>query len=406
MIFLLLSLFVYDAEIQAFISKSLYNGDLDILLGNRGKWIFSEIEGGIGLDYTSSGLDFGFTDSYIRIGVNRNVGMFDVSLFPILHRPGRCKEGEARYFSIRQPGFGYGMRLRTKIFWFLVDTDFEYVEHFSDPSTRHFLFNSEVQFNPDTLTFGCDFEIERFEMFGQSSVNSIYIKPKVILSRWRNFSLNFGFAFRLSGKVNTALDNIGLTELGVNTGYYGFPSWKVSLGISSTELHRKTRELFPLRILLVDEEGDLASGLLCLADSGSFQIKEGEIKFNLPEGIYPLSVYSKDFLPADTVIVLKSKTELLLELRKKHEFHIVEGTIIDVETGLPLYAKISIENSVNSEAYSDPETGNYRAHLIPGDYVVKVTSKGYFPATSLIEIKSGEARALNFELLPVKKEKE
>lgn len=406
MIFLLFSFFIYDAEIEAFISRSLFNGDLNLLLGNRGKWLFSEIEGGVGLDYSSLGVDFGFSDLFIRVGVNRNVRICDVSLFPIMHRPGRCKEGEVRYFSIRHPGFGYGMRLRTKIFWFLVDTDFEYIEHFSDPhSIEHFLFNSEVAFNPDTLTFGCDFEIERFEMLGQSPVTSVYIKPKMILSRWGNFALNFGFAFRLSGKPNTTSENIELTQLGVNTGYYGYPSWKVCFGISSTGFHRKTKELFPLRILLVDEKGDLASGLLCLADSGSFQINEGEIRFNLPQGIYPISVYSENSLPADTVIVLKSKTELLLELRKKHEFHIVEGKIIDVETGQPLGAKISIENSVNSEVYSDPKTGNYRAHLIPGDYVVKVTSAGYFPSTALIEINPGEVRELNFKLCPVKKER-
>lgn len=405
MIFFLFSLIVYDVELQAYTNKSLYNSDLSFLLGNRGKWLFSEIEGGIGLDYTSSGGDFGFTDLFIRAGAHRYVRMFDVSLFPVLHRPGRCEKGEVSYFSIRQPGFGFGMRLGAEIFWFLIDTDFEYIEHFSEPTTEHFIFNSEVEFNPDTLTFGFDFDLERFAMVGQSPITSVYIKPKIILYRWKNFAVNFGLAFRLSGKVNSTLENIGLTELGVNTGYYGFPSWKACFGISSTDFRRKARKLLSLRIILVDEEGDLASGLLSLADSGSFQVNEGEIKFDLPEGIYPLSVYSENRLPADTVIVLKSETEVLMQLHKKPEFNIVEGEVVDVETGKPLGAKIMIQNSINSEVQSDPETGSYRAYLIPGDYVIKVTSKGYYPSTALIEIERGKIKKLNFELFPVEKGK-
>ncbi len=405
MIFLLFSLFVYDAELQVHANKSLYNSDLKFLLGNRGKWLFSEIEGGIGLDYTSSGGEFGFTDLFIRAGASRYVRMFDVSLFPVLHRPGRCEKGEVRYFSISQPGFGFGMRFGAEIFWFLIDTDFEYIEHFSEPTTEHFMFNSEVQFNPDTLTFGFDFNLERFAMVGQGPITSFYIKPKIILSRWKNLAVNFGLAFRLSGKVNSTLENIGLTELGINTGYYGFPSWKACFGISSTDFRRKTKKLLSLRIILVDEEGDLASGLLSLADSGSFQVNEGEIKFDLPEGIYPLSVYSENHLPCDTVIILKNETEVLMQLHKKLEFNIVEGKVVDVETGKPLGARIFIENSVNSEVQSDPETGRYRAYLTPGDYVIKVTSKGYYPSTSLIEIEAGKIKELNFELFPVKKEK-
>jgi hypothetical protein len=406
MIFFLLSLIIYDAEYQAFASKSLYNSNLNFLVGNRGKWLFSELEGGLGLDFTSSGIDFGFSDFFIRAGVNRYVRMFDMSLFPVLHRPGRCREGEVRNFSIRQPGFGFGIRLGTEIFWFSIDTDIEYIEHFSEPTIEHFLFDSEIEFNPDTLTFGFDLAFERFIMVGQSSINSVYIKPKIIFSRWSNFALNFGLAFRISGKTNRTWANYELVELGVNSGYYGFPSWKIYFGISSIDFHRKTRKLLPLRIILIDEEGNPISGLLSLADSGSFQVNEGEIKFDLSEGIYPLSVYSGDRIPVDTVIVLKNETDVLLQLHKRPEFHIVKGVVVDVETGKPLYATILIENSINSEVHSDPGTGSYKVYLIPGDYIIRVTSKGYYPSTSLIEVKPGRVKELDFEMFPVEKEKE
>lgn len=404
MIFFLFSFFVYEADFEAFTTKSLYKSDLDFTIKSKGKWLFSEVEGGIGFDFTSSGIDYGFSDFYIRAGVNRYVRIFDVSLFPVLHRPGRCKEGEIRCFSIRQPGFGFGMRLGTEILWFSIDTHTEYIEHFSEPTTEHFLFDSEIKFNPDTLTFGFDFELERFSMAGQSPITSVYIKPKIILTRWSNFALNFGFAFRLSGRINSTLANVGFTELGVNTDYYGFPSWKLSCGISSADFNRKSRELFDLRVILVDEEGDPASGLLSLADSGSFQVSEGEIEFNLPEGIYPISVYSEDGVPLDTVIVLKEKTDVLLQLHRKPDFYIVEGEVTDVETGQPLEAKILIENSVNSEVYSSPETGNYKAYLTTGDYVIRVSSEGYYPLTTLVEVKPGKIEKMDFKLFPVKKE--
>ncbi len=405
MIFLLFSLFVYDSEFQAFKRYSVYINDLNLSIGCRGKWLFSEVEGGIGLDFSSSGVDFGFSDLFIRAGVNRYVRMFNLSFFPVLHRPGRYKEGYVRDFSIRQPGFGFGARLGTEIFWFSIDTDFEYIEHLSEPAAEHFLFNSEIKFNPDTLTFAFDFALERFTMTGQGPITSVYIKPKMILSYWKNFSLNFGFSFRVSGKTDKTSANLGLTELGVNAGYYGSPSWEICLGISSSDFHRKAKELFPLRIFLVDEDGNPTSGLLSLADSGSFQINEGEIKFDLPEGIYPLSVFSENRLPSDTVIVLRGETDVLLQMQEKPDFNIVEGKVLDVKTGKPLYAEILIENSINSETHSDPETGSYRAYLTSGDYIIRITSKGYYPSTSLIEVKPGKIKELNFELFPVKKEK-
>jgi hypothetical protein len=402
MLFFLFSLFVYDAGIQTFASRYIFANDLDLLTGIRGKWLFSEVEGGIGFDYTSDGFDFGFSDVFVRAGVNRYVRIFDISLYPALHFSGSREEGKMRSFSINQTGFGYGISLGTRISWFIIDMDFEFIEYFSDPATEHYIFNSGIKFNPDTLTFGLDFEAERFAMSGQTPINSVYIKPQIILSRWEDFSLNFGFAFRLSDKVDMTLANIGLAELGVGAGYYDFPAWKVCFGISSETFNKKSRELFDLRILLIDEEGEPASGLLCLADSGSFQIEEGQMKFSLPEGIYPLSVYSENHLPVDTVVVLKNGTDMFLQLRKKPDYNIVEGKIYDAKTGKPIYAEIRVENSINLETNSNPETGYYRIYLTSGDYVIKVVSNGYYPSVSLVEVTPDKDQKLDFQLLPVK----
>ncbi|MEJ2306277.1 MAG: carboxypeptidase-like regulatory domain-containing protein [candidate division WOR-3 bacterium] len=402
MLFFLFSLFIYDAGIQTFASRYIFANDLDLLTGIRGKWLFSEVEGGIGFDYTSDGFDFGFSDVFVRAGVNRYVRVFDISLYPALHFSGNREEGKMRSFSINQTGFGYGISLGTRISWFIVDMDFEFIEYFSDPVTEHYIFNSGIKFNPDTLTFGLDFEAERFTMSGQTPINSVYIKPQIILSRWEDFSLNFGFAFRLSDKVDMTLANIGLAELGVGAGYYDFPAWKVCFGISSETFNKKSRELFDLRILLIDEEGEPASGLLCLADSGSFQIEEGQMKFSLPEGIYPLSIYSENHLPVDTVVVLKNGTDMLLQLRKKPDYNIVEGEIYDAKTGKPIYAEIRVENSINLETNSNPETGYYRIYLTSGDYVIKVVSDGYYPSVSLVEVAPDKDQKLDFQLLPVK----
>jgi hypothetical protein len=400
MIFLFLALIVFDAETESFKRNSIYINDLNLCLESRGKWLFSQIEGGLGFDYGSSGSDWGFSDVFIRGGANRYVKSFDISLFPVFHYPGRCREGEDRNFSIRRPGFGFGMGLGTKIFWFLVDTDFEFIVHSTDPVTKQYLLESKIEFNPDTLTFGLDCKMERFTMIGQTPFTSVYLKPKVIFSGWGDYALNFGVSFLVYGRTEETLRNIQLREAGVNTGYYGNPPWKICLGISSARFSRKSRELFNLNIFLVDEEGNPASGLLSLADSGSFQVKEGEIKFDLPRGIYPISVYADNCFPSDTVIILKEKTDILLQLREKKELCIVEGEILDAETGEPLDAEISVENSSSFAVRSDLGTGHYRIYLVPGDYIIRVISKGYYPYTSLIEVKSGKITEFDFKLFP------
>ncbi len=405
MIFFLFSLFIYNAEIETFVHNSIYTNNLSLSLGNRGKWLFSEIEGGICYDYTSPNSDFGFSDLFVKGGANRFVRLFDISIFGIYHRPGRIKEGLIRNFSLRQPGFGFGMGLGTKLFLFSIDTDFEFIVHSSDPATKQYLLDTEIKFNPDTLTFGIDCFVERFTMIGQRPVNSVYLKPKVIFSGWKNFALNFGVGFLVSGGTNRTEDNLYLEQAGVKLGEYGIPKWKVYCGITSTHFRRKTRNLFPLRIFLVDEKDNPTSGLLSLADSGSFQVNDGEIKFDLSEGIYPISVYSENSIPSDTVVVLKEATDILLRLHEKREYYVLKGTVKDAETKNPIDAEIIVENSNRTAVQSDPETGYYRIYLVPGDYIIKVTSKGYFPYTSLIEIKDKKIAERDFKLLPVRDKK-
>jgi hypothetical protein len=405
MILFALSLFIYDAEIEGFTRNSIYKSDFSLSLGNRGKWLFSEIEGGFAVDYAYSDFDFGLSDMFLRAGANRYVEMCDVSIFGIYHRPGRVRDGIARNFSIRQPGFGFGVGLGAKIFWLSFDTDFEFVSHSTDPLTEHFLLDSEIKFNPDTVTFGIDCVIERFTMSGQVPVTSIYLKPKVIFSGWDNFALNVGLSFLVSSGVNRTYDNIYLEEAGVNMGNYGLPSWKICCGITSTHFRRKNRDLLPLRIFLVDEEGNPVSGLISLADSGSFRVDEGEIEFDLSAGIYPFSVYSENFLPTDTVVVLKQATDIMLGLREKKEFYTVEGVVKDAETGEYLIADILFKNSSTSVVQSDPETGHYKIYTVPGDYIVQVSSEGYYPYTSLVEVEKRKLSEINFELLPIKDKK-
>lgn len=402
MIFFLFSLFIYNAEIEAFTRSSIYESDLSLSLGNRGKWLFSEIEGGFALDYADSDMDFGLSDVFLRAGANRYVRMFDISVFGICHRPGRVRDGIVRNFSIRQPGFGFGIGLGAQVSLLSIDADLDFISHSTDPVTKHFLFDSEIKFNPDTLTFGIDLIVDRFTMLGQTPFNSVYLKPKVIFAGWKNFALSVGLSFLVSSRVNETSDNRDLEEVGVNMGDYGLPGWKICCGITSTHFRRKSRKLFPLRIFLVDEKGNPASGLLSLADSGSFNISDGEIEFNLSEGIYSLSVYSENFLPADTVIVLKRATDIMLSLHEKKEFYIVEGLVKDAETQNPISADILFENESSTVVQSNPETGYYRIYVVPGDYITKVTCKGYYPYTSLIEVGTERTIKIDFELLPIK----
>ncbi len=402
MIFFIFSLFIYNAEIEAFTRNSVYENDFSVSLGNRGKWLFSEIEGGFSFDYADSDIDFGLSDVFIRAGANRYVRMFDVSVFGICHRPGSVRDGIVRNFSIRQPGFGFGIGLGTQIFLFSIDTDLEFISHSTDLVTKHYLFDSEIKFNPDTVTFGIDFIMERFTMLGQDPVNSIYLKPKVIFAGWKHFALNVGLSFLVSSRINRTSDNLELERAGVNIGDYGLPGWKICCGIISTHFRKKSRKFFPLRIFLVDEEGNPASGLLSLADSGSFRISDGEIEFNLTEGIYPLSVYSENSLPTDTVVVLKEATDIMLRLHEKKEFYIVEGVVEDAETGNPVDADILFENSSTTVVQSNPETGYYRIYVVPGDYITKITCKGYYTYTSLVEVGTKRTIEINFELLPIK----
>ncbi|MEO0293588.1 MAG: hypothetical protein ABIN61_05130 [candidate division WOR-3 bacterium] len=406
-VILLFSFIEYNVEIETFKRGSIYSNNLNLSLANRGKWLFSQIEGGIGFDYTSTKNDFGLSDILIKSGANRSIREFHLSLFPIFHFPGRTKEGLLRNFSIKEKGKGIGIDLLTKLLMFRIENEFEFITYSTEPVLRHYLFNSKIQFNPDTLIFSISYKLERFLMLSQTPFMSVYITPNIILSKWNNFELSLGISFLLFGerKEEITPSNILLREAGVNTGYYGIPSWSFSFGISSKNYEKKIKELLSLRIFLVDEEGNPISGFVSVADLGSFQIREGEMKFELPKGIYPISAYADNFISTDTVVLLKEKTDIFLKLRERKQISLLKGKIKDVETEEPISAKIIIENSDTIKTQNETETGEYNIYLSPGNYILKIISEGYYPYTSLIEVKQEEVIEYDFKMLPIKRKK-
>ena len=396
MILLLLSLFFYNTNIQTFMKDSIYTNDINFSIKEQKGWFFGELEGGIRFDFTPSRMGIGFSDLLLEGGVKRNIRVVDLSLSPLFHYPGSSKKSPVRNFSINDYGYGVGIGLDSKLLGSKLGADFKFMEYTTSPNISSTSFGTQIKFNPDTLTFGLDFSFRRFTLSRYSSISYFYITPNITLSKWRKLALNFGIDFRVSGGVDTILE---LDKVGVNTGDYGIPPWRVLFGISSPERLEVEKSLIPLRIILL-KEGAPANGLLSLADSGSFEVKGGEIDFELPEGIYPISVYAEDCIPADTTIILKKETELLLYLRRKETLGMVEGEVLDAETHKPLAAEISIVNSKRTVVLTNPETGRYKTFLPPGDYIFRVTSKSYYPRTSLIEVIAEKVSRLNFDLLP------
>lgn len=401
MILLFISLFQYNASFNSFKVDTLYAGDIEFSLAKEVRWFKGFIEGGIGCDFSPSGSGIGFYDITIGGGVKRDVMGIGFSLFPLI-KISTGGNGTLRKFSIDGYGYGIEVGLETRVFSSYLGVNARFVEFETDPNIREISFNTKVNFNPDTLTFGLNFSFERF--FGRShSINCAYLSPNVTLCRWRLFALTLGVDFRVTREAERIPE---LQNVGVNTGNIGVPPWKVYFGVSSAERFKKDKRLILLRVILLDEEGIPVDGLLCLADSGSFEVKDGEIQFELPDGIYPISIYVKDCMPVDTTIILKSHTELLLNVSQKKALGILEGKVFDTETGEPLSARLFVKNSEGIIIDTDPSTGSYRAILPPGDYIIQVLAEGYFPRTSLTEVTASNLTALDFKLLPVQGDKE
>jgi len=395
MILIFISVLYSDFKFNAFRAEKLYALDINYSFVEESEWYKVLFMGGAGGSYYDNTVKFCLSDITLGFGVKRRILGMGLGLYPLVQFPigTKCKQ---RSFSIDGYGFGIGLGIERNIFKSYVKMNGQFKTFMTEPNIKSLLVSSELKFNPDTLTFGLDLSYER--IFGKySDISWIYITPNVTYLKWELFGLYFGVDFRIT-KQNEEIEELEM--LGVNTGEIGSPSWKVSFGVISTGMFRPLRRLFPLRIILLDEKGDPTDGLLSLADSGSFEVENGEILFELPEGIYPIAVYSKNSIPADTTIVLKENKELLLTIKSKKAFGFIEGLVLNSETDSPLYANISIKNSEEKIILTDSTTGSYRAILPPGDYIVQAKADGYFPWTSLAEITEGNVTILDFNLLP------
>lgn len=395
MILIFLSVLYSDFKFSGFKAEGLYALDVNYSFVEESEWYKVLFIGGAGSSFYDYTVKFCLSDLTLGFGVKRRILGMGLGLYPMVRFPigTKCKQ---RSFTIDGYGYGVGLSLERNILRSYVKINGQFNTFGTEPNIKSLLVSSELKFNPDTLTFGLDLSYER--IFGKrSDISWIYITPNITYLKWKLFGLYFGVDFRIT-KRNEEIDE--LEVLGVNTGEIGSPSWKISFGVISTGMFRPLQRLFPLRIILLDEKGDPTNGLLSLADSGSFEVENGEILFELPEGIYPVAVYSKNCIPADTTIVLKKNTELLLTIKSKKSFGIIEGLVLNSETDNPLYANISIKNSEEKIIFTDSTTGSYRAILAPGDYIVQAKADGYFPWTSLAEITEGNVTILDFNLLP------
>ncbi len=397
MILLFLSILYSNIKLSSFKSEGLYAQDLNFSLSQESEWYEVFIELGGGSNFSSSRVEIALSDLILGLGVKRDVLGLGLSLFPLVQFPIGSK-GLQRSFSIDGYGYGIGIGLESKIFSTYTRVNGQFITFETEPDIKKILFNTEMRFNPDTLTFGIDLSFEKYNGGGHD-ISSIYISPNVTFLKWKLFALFFGIDFRLSRETEVIPE---LEKVGVNTGSIGSPPWKISFGVLSKEKFQTTEKLIALRIILLDEKGTPANGLLSLADSGSFEINGGEIEFELSEGMYPLSIYAKNCIPVDTTIILKKDTELLLTIRDRKAFGVIEGKVLDAESDKPLHASLHIKNSLDKRIYTDHNTGSYRTVLPPGDYIIQTTAKDYFPRTSIAEITEGNVTILDFRLLPVR----
>lgn len=403
MILVLLSFFQFNIDLNSYGKNSIITNNLDVSIRKNIGWFFGAMDGGLIYDYIDGSNFIGGSNFYIKGGFSRDLRNVNVNLYPLYHVPGGEKVDSARYFSIKDQGIGIGAGTRFRFLTGNVKINLELME-FLTPSNISNInstsINSEIQFNRDTLNFVLGLSAERFSWDSGRAFTFLYIKPGITLTKWKHFSLNMGVSFRVTNGTKP-IDE--LNERGINTTGLGIPPWKFHLGINSPEPVESKKKLFPLKIVMTDEAGNPASGLISLADSGSFRIENGAISFNLPEDIYHITAYSsEDYLPSDTTIILKKPEEILFKLKEKKSYGIVHGTVSDDETGEPLEATITVEDIANKNIYTDPRTGDYEMYLPPGDYILQAVAEDYYPKTLTIEVMENEKAELNFKLFPRK----
>ncbi len=76
----------------------------------------------------------------------------------------------------------------------------------------------------------------------------------------------------------------------------------------------------------------------------------------------------------------------------------LRGIVTDAETGLPVSAKIYIDDNPYP-SYTDPDIGDYHRMILPGSYTVEVTADGYDPVIFPgVVVSAGPATVFNIEL--------
>ncbi len=78
----------------------------------------------------------------------------------------------------------------------------------------------------------------------------------------------------------------------------------------------------------------------------------------------------------------------------------VRGIVTDAETGLPLDARVYIDDNP-WPSHTDPDAGDYHRLVLPGAYTLEATAVGYGTQTIPIEVYGGAAEVYDFDLIPL-----
>lgn len=394
MILIFISLLGYETSFTGYRVDSLKTLNLAIQLKEE-RGIFKGIlEGEVEADYMKGDFETGYSDLILGLGVNRKVMGNKLDFLPMMQFP-TGKNNSIKKFTTESYGYGIELGISSNIWYSNLNLRGRF-KQFTN-KLRTLILSGMIRFNPDTLTFGVDVSHQWFEVDDYSTYLT-YIKPLVVLSRWKTVAFSMGIGFLVSPKESHIEE---LEQAGITTGAFASPSWKFSFNIFSPDRDVKRRNLIPLKMVILNEKGEPMKALMSLADSGSFEIDEGERTFSLPEGIYPLSVYKEGYLPEDTTIILKQKSTIILNMEARKEMGNIEGIVMDRNTENPLDAELRIRNGIYKRTFT--EKGNYKIYLPPGQYIIQVFSEGYFNHVGYAEVRKDETTKLNFKLMPKNK---
>ncbi len=114
-------------------------------------------------------------------------------------------------------------------------------------------------------------------------------------------------------------------------------------------------------------------------------------------GIYAFSVELMNFthrIYNSCELLTINKPSIYMMFKKAGEG--IEGIVTDVNSGMPLKAKIEVQGKIPS--YTGISNGDYHRYLQAGTYQVKVSASGYAPQTTTIIVSNGTATATDFQL--------